>query len=289
MARTVTEAFRAFKANLEVTDLQAAALSARQTNVRSAVRQGFTVLDDFLTGSYKRSTMIRPLNEADVDIFFVLDVRHYESAGQARLLDRLKRVLKLTYPSTPEISRDGQAVTITFSDFEVDVVPGFRRMGGGYLIPSTYGGGRWVETDPKAHVSLSSAHNASHNGDLVPVIKMLKRWNKEIGGFFRSFHLEVLAWQVFEDVRISSYSSGARWFFDKARGKMAYQLRDPAGYGGDVAYYISGRLIDEAKSRLQTAYGRALKAESYELQGRHDLAITEWQKVFGVTYFPGYG
>ena len=37
------------------------------------MNSGFKILDDFLTGSYARSTMIAPLTEADIDVFVVLD------------------------------------------------------------------------------------------------------------------------------------------------------------------------------------------------------------------------
>ena len=66
--------------------------------------------------------MIAPLATADIDIFVILDSKYYEKDGQAALLDKVKRALKATY-KTPEISRNGQAVTITFTDFKVDVVP----------------------------------------------------------------------------------------------------------------------------------------------------------------------
>jgi len=49
--------------------------------------------------------------DADVDVFVVLDKSYYQESGQASLLDKVKRVLKRTYPNTPEISRNGQAVT----------------------------------------------------------------------------------------------------------------------------------------------------------------------------------
>src|SRR5262249_60237311 len=91
--------------------------------------------DSFLAGSYRRSTMIAPLTQADVDIFVVLDPSYYEANGQASLLDKVKRTLQKTYSKTPEISRNGQAVTITFTDFKVDVVPAFYSTAGGYLIP----------------------------------------------------------------------------------------------------------------------------------------------------------
>lgn len=287
MATTVKEAFKTFRSRLEITDLQAQTVSTRQQNVRKAVAAELTVLTDFLTGSYCRSTLIAPLSQADVDIFVVLDPKYYEKDGQAALLERVKRALKKQYDLS-DISRDGQAVTITFSDFKVDVVPGFYRSGGGYLIPNTQGS-TWIETNPKEHERLSSENNQAHNGDLVPLEKMIKRWNREIGRHFRSFHLEVLAWDILDGVTISSFSSGARYYFDKGRTTIKQKNADPAGYGGDVGYYISSQAqIDEAVSRFTTAYNRAIKAEEYEAKGKVADAIGEWRKIFGDT-FPAYG
>ena len=48
------------------------------------MERDFNVLDSFLTGSYSRHTMIAPLNEADIDIFIVLDPSYYEKDGQAQ-------------------------------------------------------------------------------------------------------------------------------------------------------------------------------------------------------------
>ena len=287
MATTIKEAFRTFRSRLEITDLQSQTVSTRQQNVRKAVSAELTVLTDFLTGSYCRSTLIAPLSEADVDIFVVLDPQYYEKDGQVALLERVKRALKKQYDLS-DISRDGQAITVTFSDFKVDVVPGFYRSGGGYLIPNTQGS-TWIETNPKEHERLSSENNQAHNGDLVPLEKMIKRWNREIGRHFRSFHLEVLAWDILDGVTISSFSSGARYFFDRSRTKIKQKNADPAGYGGDVGYYISSQAqIDEAVSRFTTAYNRAIKAEEYEAKGKVADAIGEWRKIFGDT-FPAYG
>ncbi len=287
MAKTIKSAFEAFKSNLEITDLQTQTVSTRQKNVRAVIEADLTVLDSFLTGSYCRSTMIAPLAKADIDIFFVLHSQYYEKDGQASLLDRVKRVLRKEY-KTPDISRDGQAVTITFSDFKVDVVPGFNRQGGGYLIPNTQGR-TWISTNPKEHERLSSEHNKAHSYDLVPLEKMLKCWNRQIGGHFRSFHLEVLAWHIFSGVTISSFSSGARYFFDKGRTLVTQKNPDPAGYGGDIGYYINtAEAIESAASRFTTAYNRAIKAEEYERNGKIASAIEEWQKIFG-DYFPSYG
>jgi len=289
MATTVKQGFKILKSNLEITDLQQETVSSRQKNVRRAVEAELTVLDSFLTGSYSRHTMIAPLSEADIDVFVVLDPSYYEANGQASLLDKVKRVLRKTYPKTPEISRNGQAVTITFTDFMVDVVPAFYRQGGGYLIPSTYGGGLWIATDPKKHVEISSSANAVHNGDLVPLVKMIKCWNRAIQRHFRSFHLEVLAWSIFNGVTISDYPSGMRYFFDKGRDLISKKNPDPTGYNDDVGFYIDTReKIETAVSRFTTAYNRARKAEAYDREGKVEDAINEWRKIFGSS-FPAYG
>ena len=289
MATTVKQGFNTLRSNLEITDLQQETVSTRHKNVRKAVEADLMVLESFLTGSYSRHTMIAPLSEADIDIFVVLDPSYYEVNGQASLLDKLKRVLRKTYPRTPEISRNGQAVTITFTDFMVDVVPAFYRRGGGYLIPSTYGGGLWIATDPKKHVEISSSANAVHNGKLVPLIKMIKCWNRTIQRHFRSFHLEVLAWSIFDGVTISDYPSGMRYFFDKGRDLISKKNPDPTGYSDDVGYYIdTHEKIEAAVSRFRTAYNRACKAEAYEREGKVEDAFNEWRKIFG-SGFPAYG
>jgi len=289
MAKTISQSFEKLCSNLEITDLQQTTVSTRQNNVRDAMNKGFVVLEDFLTGSYSRSTLIAPLSEADIDVFIILDPKYYSADGQASLLDSVKKTIKLTYSKTPEISRNGQAITISFTDFPVDVVPGFRRQGGGFLIPTTSNGGKWLSTDPKKHVEISTKNNKAHDGDLVPMVKILKCWNRSVNSPFRSFHLEALAWTIFTDVKISDYSSGARYFFDKARNWLRCKLPDPAGYSEDVGYYIcSATDISAVTSKLETAYNRAFKAEKYALDSMISDAVEEWQKVFG-DYFPAYG
>lgn len=293
MASTITASFQKYKENLQITGLQQETVSTRQRNVRTVIQAGIDVNDSFLAGSYSRNTMIAPLKEADVDIFMVLDSKYFhnyngQNGGQAGLLDLVKRTLRRSYPDTPDVSRNGQAVSIRFTDFVVDVVPAFNRQGGGYLIPSSTTQ-TWISTDPKKHIELLSASNKVHNGDLVPLIKMIKAWNKNTGKFFRSFHLEVLALQIFTNVKISDYPSGMRYFFDKARSLIRLKNLDPAGYGDDIGRYInSTEKIEEAVAKLQLAYERSVKAEEFAARGNVYNAVDMWVKVSG-SYFPAYG
>lgn len=286
MASTVNEAFKKFSENLEITVLQRSTVSTRQEQVRAAVENGMNVLDSFLTGSYCRHTMIAPLNKSDIDIFVILDPSHYSVNGQQTLLDELRKVLKKRYPDTPKISRNGQAVTITFTDFMVDVVPAFNRQGGGYLIPNA-NNNTWISTNPKYHVEYKSEQNAIHNGVLVPIIKNLKCWNRYNNNAFESFYLELMAIKIFNNVTISNYPSAMRYFFDKGREVIKYKIIDPAGYGGQINPLRNIQTVENAVKLFQEDYEIALKAEQFNRDSNIEAAINSWGKIFG-GYFPAY-
>ena len=287
MAKTIASGFGRLRTNLEITGLQGTTVSTRQRNVREAMADGFDVLSSFLSGSYSRSTMIAPLKSSDIDIFVVLHPKYYAKYKPGQLLNRVRTVLLRTYTRTPKISRNGQAVTITFTDFAVDVVPGFNRKGGGYLIPDSIAG-EWIETNPKVHDAAFSTANGAHGGNLVPVVKMLKGWNRGINDGFVGFYLELLAKRELTGVTISDFPSGVRFVFDKGRDAVRYKIADPAGYGAYVNPLSKVATVDAAVSRFTTAYNRARKAENYAASGNVTSAFDEWRKVFP-SYFPSYG
>lgn len=295
MATTIPQSFLELKQNLEISDTQGTIISARQKSVRGVIEAKINLIEpfSFLTGSYCRQTLIAPLKEADIDIFFVLDPKYYhhyngKNGNQAGLLDGVRKVLLKTYTKTPDISRNGQAVTIRFNDFVVDVVPGFNRQGGGFLIPNSVNQS-WIPTNPKKHVEIMSSANKAHNNELIPLIKMIKAWNKNNDKYFNSFHLEVIALEALNNVSITDFSSGVRYFFDKGRTLVAQKNLDPAGYGGDIGGYIdTHEKVQEAIAKFQLAYDRAVKAEDYAKRGYAKDAIDMWIKIFG-DYFPTYG
>src|ERR1700676_5746057 len=114
MPKTIISGFDELQSRLNITTLQATTVSARHVNLRDAIKAELKTVDDFLTGSYRRSTMILPMQDADVDVMIVLDSSYYKKYTATALLDRVRAVLLKTY-KTPKISRNGQAVSITFS------------------------------------------------------------------------------------------------------------------------------------------------------------------------------
>jgi hypothetical protein len=293
MTLTCNQAFERLRRNLELTGLQEKTVATRQSNIRRAVARQLTVVDDFLTGSYRRHTMIGPLNTADVDVVVVLD-RSYKNRGPRAVLELVKEALLVEYTRTPAISRNGQAVTITFTDFVVDVVPAFGRpwwtWNEGWEICDS-GSDRWITTNPKKHVDLSASANQAHGGHLVPRMKQLKAWNRTAGEPLRSFHLEALAWSIlgtswlWKNGQSSDWVS-ARFFFDKARAELRSQLADPAGTSSDVATYLYGTALDSAVRKVTTAYERCVRAE----RSAKDDDAAEMHKAYGQVfgdYYPG--
>ena len=289
---TRAQAFEELRSTLELTSLQETTVAERQERVRGAVANQLTVTDDFLTGSYRRHTLIGPLKRADVDVVVVLD-RKYKERGPRAVLELVKKALLVEYTRTPTISRNGQAVTITFTDFIVDVVPAFVRpwwtWDEGWEICDS-GSDSWITTNPKKHVEISATANKAHGGHLVPRIKQLKAWNRTVGEPLRSFHLEALAWSIFgtswmwKNGQSSDWVS-ARYFFGNARTELKNQLHDPAGTGSDVAAYLRGTALDSAVSKVTSAYERCVRAEKCakdeDLAGMHKA----YGQVFG-DYYP---
>jgi hypothetical protein len=287
MPTTIAQGFAWLRETMQVTSLQTAAVSTRQNRVRAAIENEMDVLDSFIAGSYRRNTLVAPLKECDVDICVVLHPDHFNRDRPEGVLDTVRNVLLDTYPKTPRISRNGQAVTLQFTDFKVDVVPSFYREGGGYLIPNSRTG-TWIETDPKQHISIWSNANQAHDGDLIPLIKMIKAWNKTHSSLFRSFHLELLVLHALNGIKISNFPSGIRYVFDKARQLVRHQIPDPAGYGDNVGSYLdSNTKLQNVIERLESAYEKARAAEQLAAGGKMQAAYGKWGSLFS-GYFPLY-
>lgn len=280
LQRSVPGAFDLFASRLEITDLQQGTVSTRQQAVRAALERRLRVLDTFLTGSYRRHTMIGPLAWADVDLFCVLDPGYHHPTGQSALLEAVRKALRETYSKTPRIGPSGQAVTIRFTDFVVEVVPAFYRRGGGFLIPSSTER-RWIETDPKVHEAFIANANAAHGGKLVPLIKMIKAWNRRSGSRFHSFYLELMVESVLRGMRIADYPGAIAFVFWRAQEAARWKLPDPAMLGDGQVNGLAIGAVPEGLAVLARTYRLALEAVRLEQAGLVRESKERWRQIFG--------
>ncbi len=295
MATTIDGAFAQYKSNLEITDRQETLVSTRRSSVVDALAAKLTLHPERsqLIGSYDRHTLTRYLKEGDVDVMVVLnygDNKGWDTPdGTAQALDRFKAILDASHPSTPK-RRDRHCITMQFAEFRLDVVPAFRFTDGHYTIPDTYRR-KWLETEPTTFATRMTAVNKAMEGKFIPLVKMVKGWNRNQGWPIASFHLECLMHDKYKTyVKGFTYSSMLKVFFDELPVRLANPVYEPV-HGERVDGYMD----EGSPTRRSTAIAKARVAAAKSAEALLDetkygpaVAIPEWKALLG-EFYPSYG
>ena len=258
----------------------------------------------FLTGSYRRHTMIRP--PKDVDLFLVLDSGEYhdEELDQlitpTALIQRLKSALEKIFEDNDdiEIKEQRHSATVIYSEtFSIDVIPAFETNDQeAYMIPDVEDGndGIYIVSNPKVHfeyinqVNEDTAVNSKKRFKKVArLIKFVKRQRfNEKPAKVRSFHFELLAAKILGDNKINSYSEGLNKFFSVASEYFDDSvIEDPANTKNMVDDYLeemSSETKQLIKDELDGLYEITSTAVQLENEGSDQAAITEWKKIFSI-------
>jgi len=277
----VDDAFANLRGQLEITKTEQDLAKRRHTEIRDVDADAWQVEDHFHTPSYRRQTKTKRLR--DVDIFVVIDSNGPQAGlrqkGSATLLAELKEILEEKYDS---VVIDRMACTIDFgSDEEImsfDVVPAFKRKGGGWEIPDTERG--WIATNPKRHHELTTQKNDGCDGKFVPFVKMVKGANRELGDpVDPSFLLEVMGLELVAEP-FGRYQDELNWFFATAADEIGRDWPDPVGIGPDVNSMTSSER-SKAATALRDAQQIAESAVWLEDERKERAAVEEWRKLFG--------
>lgn len=289
----VSDAFATFKSRLELKQTEKDDASRRQNDVRTTVQGAFDVETDFLTGSYGRHTKTKPLK--DIDIFVVLGSKetHRRKAHPKGVLDDLEKCLIDAY-GKDQVERDRRCVTVWFEKrnqtqhedgkvLSLDVVPAFAA-GCDYEIPDEHLG-TWIKTNPATHNDLTTAKNKTLSGNWVPLVKMLKSWNRANGRPIEpSFLVEVMALDLV-DGPFNNFPDESRRFFAAAAASIDDTWADPAGLGPPVSDEMTPAKRASARESLKAAEMAATRAYRAETQGSEGEAVRIWRSIFG-EFFP---
>ncbi|HSN73574.1 MAG TPA: hypothetical protein VL334_00630 [Anaerolineae bacterium] len=295
MATTINNAFSEFASNLELTDRQANLVSTRRENVIKSFKQALTLHTEEakVIGSWDRKTLTRYLYECDVDVMVILSYGIHKDwdtgPGTVAVLDRFRSVLSGAYPQTT-MRRDRNCITMQFSEFRLDVVPAFKYNEGYYSIPDSIRQ-KWVLTNPFAFAAKVTEINKAMGGAFVPLIKMVKAWNRHVDWPIRSFHIECMMVQRYQHYTQGyTYSSMLKRFFESLPGYLAQPTIDPV-MGDRVDTYLDN---NATKTRRQVAKEKAQAAAAAAKEALEDeekyppVAINEWKALLG-EFFPNYG
>ncbi|MDX2082655.1 MAG: hypothetical protein SFV53_01530 [Rickettsiales bacterium] len=296
MATTIYQSFEKFRENLEITDNQSEAISNCRKNLVSIFAESHLSLHDQETrviGSYARSTLIRPLSAGDVDLMIIL---HYgnnkesdNAEGTVKILDKFKRILDNKYPDTPK-RRDRNCITMELANFKLDVVPAFYNEGGYYKIPDSIDK-QWINTNPVKFAEEITRINKAMGGSFVPLIKMVKAWNKANGDFLNGYHIECLMYHRYNLYKEGyTYDSMLKNFFENLPNYLQNNCLDPIKFGS-VDSYLGSYFDDSRKyaiKKAEKAKEISALASQKSASGYIESSIKLWKELLG-GYFPTYG
>lgn len=182
-----------------------------------------------------------------------------------------------------------------YSEFRLDIVPAFSISSGDhisyYKIPDSVRR-QWLPTNPFTFAESITQVNTNMGGKFVPLIKMVKGWNREVGFPLSSFHLECLMYQ-----RYSSYTQGYTYpsmlkvFFENLPGYLSQPIYDPVMGDRVDTYLDNSALITKRQVAIEKAQSASAAAtEAFEDQEIYSpsVSIGEWKALLG-RFFPSYG
>lgn len=297
MATTIQESFRQFANNLNISNKQEKTVSTCRNNVIGEIKKKISLYSDQpskLIGSYDRDTLTRYLLEGDVDVMIVLhyqdNKKWYNDDGVRKSLEKVKSILSEAYPKTV-CNIDRNCVTMRLSKFELDIVPAFIFEEGHYRIPDTYRR-KWLKTDPVKFANEVTRINKNMDGKFIPLIKMVKGWNREFVKGLRSFHLECVMVDHYKNYREGyTYDSMLRVFFSNLPQYLNSATYDPIT-GDRVDLYLDNNSLGNKRDNFITMAKKAklLSEEAFNdsKNGLIEISIDEWGDLLG-EFFPAYG
>jgi hypothetical protein len=297
MALTVKESFRQFASNLNITDNQGILVSLRRKKVVDAIEKKLylhTSQPSRLIGSYDRDTHIKYLSEGDIDVMIVLHYGKHNEAwdnkeGVTKVLNRFKTILEESYPKIT-CSVDRNCVVMKFSEFKLDVVPAFRFTDGDHKIPDTYRGA-WLRTSPVKFSKEVTRINKNMDGDFIPLIKMVKGWNRNYTKQLRGFHIECLMLKHYKNYDKSyTFDSMLNVFFSKLPSYLKSPSYDPITSDRVDLYLDNSGLGYKRENFINRAKKISIETEeAFEDRDKYPiLAIKKWKEILG-EFFPAYG
>lgn len=213
-----------------------------------------------------------------------------------KILNRIKHHLAyVTNYQKADKNRRMQAVTLNLKShpWKFDIVPAipiydYRDKVTHFLIPDGYG--NWIRTNPKIDAQSITSVNTQHQGELLPVLRLLKYWNeRKHKPSLWSYYFETLVVQTFQYApKITSYSAALEYFFQCCSSSIMSNCPDPKRLGEALDANVSWDTKQKIIKALRNAANHASHAIIAESKNDQKTAIYWWKKVFG-SEFPDYG
>jgi hypothetical protein len=233
-------------------------------------------LDILFGGSVSKHTYVDGLS--DVDALVILNESELKQASPEEVknyfLDRLRERL----PRETTIEKGTLAITVKYSDIDVQLVPTIRYKGGFRIADSS--GKNWSFIKPQEFAEQLTKVNKATGGKLVPTIKLAKSiiLSQAENRQLKSYHTEALAVEVFKSYKgVKAPKDMLKHFFTEASKAVKSPTKDVTGQSERVDSYLGGRdslerkLVSDTLARIGRRMGNANRAHSEK----------QWEEILG--------
>lgn len=279
---SVAEMFSAFVGNLAISNAET--ISARYGELTSALNKQFRdteskTANSLQVGSYGRKTGINGIS--DLDMLYIMPKTKWadynKASGQLSLLQDAKAAILKRYPKTT-VNVDRLVVTVTYTNFHIEVQPVFEQDDQSYLYPDTKNGGSWKTTKPREEMAAVAALDTKKNANLRPLCKMARAWKNKHGVGMGGLLLDTLAYNFldsttdFDTKSFLYYDCISRDFF-----KYLSELPEQSEYAAP-----GSRQRVKVKKKFQRKAKKAHKlcVEAIGAEDQNNVN-DKWKKVFG--------
>ncbi|MEP7378165.1 MAG: hypothetical protein ABI725_01230 [Chloroflexota bacterium] len=288
MGYTASTCFDELLAGLRLTPTQKDIAAGRVAHLKTFFPTAFAMARDvWATGSYARDTLISWRRDVDVMAIVSDDYWPTYQFDSSKFLYRVRDRLNDEYRNTKVSSQEISVRIAAGEDIEVDVVPGFERDDGGFLIPN--GSGRWMATNPPAHFEKVRELNVQLDSRFKPLVRIMKAWNEANARPISSIHVELLVYAIWHgESLVPSWPEAV----DKTLLLMPIWLKEPLpdiwAPGGMVDRGLSSDQRAKSLRMVDSDYDKAAEALRLERDRKYREANEAWQVVFR-RKFPAYG
>jgi hypothetical protein len=201
----------------------------------------------------------------------------FKDGRQSALLQEVKNVIEDRYPNT-EMRADGQVVVVSFTNYEIEVVPAFEQEDSSFKYPDTNNGGSWPLTKPRSEIKAISDLDKAKNSNLRRLCKMARAWKNKHGVEMGGLLIDTVAYNFLNSTK--EYDDKSYLYYDwLTRDFFNYLAELP-----DQDFYLapgSNQRVNVKKKfqrKAKKAYELCLKA--IEAEGQEGVN-GKWKKVFG--------
>ncbi len=247
-------------------------LNIKYRNTESKISNSLQV------GSYGRFTAIK--NISDLDMVYILPWTEYErfkNDRQSALLQEVKKTIQLRYPKT-DMRGDGQVVVISFTNYQIEVLPALEYEDGSFLYPDTNDGGSWKTTKPRLEIKAISDLHQAKNQNLRTLCKMIRSW--------KNYHGVAMGGLLIDSVAYNFLNS-TTYYDDKSFTYYDWLIRDFLKYLSDLqninhvfAPGSNQKVYIKKKFKTRAKKAHKLVLEAIEAQENKN-ANQKWKKIFG--------